>query len=233
MDHLDFGSFGWFSRAFAFVLLPLQASCALVGYDAIVVSLDAGGRPTAPQVEAPAEDAGAPDPTQLDAGAVDLPLPPDVPEAPEAQVPLPGPSIPVADQDAGEDVEPPSDAAVPGNAGPMAPCSGAPALGVCWYLASPAASCESTCAGHGGWNPRAASLIGTTSQGGRLSNCRRVLFALGVMQPPQRAQREDNLGLGCHIWSNGETFWLDDPSPRYSPRSPGVYTARVSCGCMR
>lgn len=210
----------------------LQVSCALVGYDPIVVSRDAGGGPTMPQVDTPAEDAGEPEPLDLDAGVVVPALPPDPAVDPDDVTELPGPSIPFDDQDAGE-LETANDAAVFVDAGPTTSCAGASAMGVCWYLAKPAASCASTCTEHGGANPRAASLIGTTSQGGRLSNCRRVLFALGVMQPPQRALREDGYGLGCHLWSSGETFWLDDPSPRYSASSPGLYSARVSCGCAR
>jgi len=214
------------------VLLSLQASCALVGYDPIVVALDAGGGPTVPQVEAPAEeDAGEPEPLDLDAGVVAPALPPDPAVGPDGTE-LPGPSIPFDDQDAG-DLEPPSDAAVSTDAGPTSSCAGASTLGVCWYLANPGASCASACSEHGGPHPRAPSLIGTSSQGGRLGNCRRVLFALGVMQPPQAAQRDDNYGLGCHLWSSGETFWLDDPSPRFAASSPGLFTARVSCGCMR
>jgi hypothetical protein len=159
------------------------------------------------------------------------------------------PSIPFEDQDAGATLIPrdaavgsltdaaagsPSDAdASSGDAGALAPCSGARALGLCWYLGSQRGSCNSACSAHGGVDVRAASLVGTTSQGGSLNSCAHILPALGVATNPLRAFRTDSYGLGCHVWSTGETYWLDDPSPLYSPSVVAPRNARMACGCAR
>jgi hypothetical protein len=241
----DVGTAG--TEPFEPVVVPSDdASYLQVGAPDADVSRDAGA--LAPF------DSGVPidPPTPLDSGVpIDPPTPLDsgVPIDPVA-VPDAGevaPSIPFEDQDAGatfilRDAGSPSDAgagspsdadASSGDGSALAPCSGARALGLCWYLGSPTRSCDSACAGHGGADVRAASLVGTTSQGGSLDSCAHVLPALGVAKVPLSALRTDSYGLGCHVWSTGETYWLDDPSPLYSPSVVAPLNARMACGCVR
>jgi hypothetical protein len=114
-----------------------------------------------------------------------------------------------------------------------ADCSGAAALGLCWYLGSAGQSCGDVCAAHGSFDDRANGIVGTSSQGGTLQSCGDVMRALGYAAPTEAYVRFD-AGLGCHIWSDGSTYWLDDPSPPFNAtasRIPGA--ARLACACLR
>jgi hypothetical protein len=266
------------AHACAGLLALLQASCTLVGYDALPVPSDIGTGGTKPlepvvlpRVDASHLQVGAPDAgVSSDAGATtpfDSAVPIDPPTPLDAAVPIDpvavpdagevAPPIPFEDQDAGATfilrdaaVGSAGDAAVgsagdaaagslsdagasSGDAGALAPCSGARALGLCWYLGSPLRSCDTACGAHGGADVRAASLVGTTSQGGSLDSCAHILPALGVATAPLRAFRTDSYGIGCHVWSSGETYWLDDPSPLYSASVAAPLNARAACACAR
>jgi hypothetical protein len=134
--------------------------------------------------------------------------------------------------DAGTDaaVDAGTDAAV--DAGAPAPCSGRSVLDVCWYLGAAGASCDDTCTSHGGFDPRAAQHVGTTSQGGSNGDCRQILTALGKSGSVTTATRSDNNGFGCHIWNDGSRYWLDDPSPHFRA-SVSAPVVRIACGCAR
>lgn len=132
----------------------------------------------------------------------------------------------MAIQDAG-------DAAAPTDAGPDAAppaCGGAIALNLCWYLSIRGESCEQTCSARGGHDARATAIVGTTGQGGSLSNCVQVLAALGHTGLVGAGARNDGLGLGCHTW-DADGWWLQtmpsfDPKASYPP-------VRIACGCVR
>jgi hypothetical protein len=110
-------------------------------------------------------------------------------------------------------------------------CEGARVLGLCWYLGEPGSSWRQTCAAHGGVDERAAQHVGTPSQGGSLTECGQVMSALGHAAPLASAFRSD-VGLGCHVWSDGRTYWLDDPSRALGPEAAhGV--ARIASACQR
>ena len=216
------------------VVVPVEdASHLQVGARDAGVSSDAGA-PTPFDSAVPSEPVRGPDAGQPVAGP-DAGQPVAAPDAGEVVAA----SIPFADQDGGatfvvRDAGSPSDAgASSGDAGALTPCGGARALGLCWYLGSPWGSCNSACTSHGGVDVRAASLVGTTSQGGSLDSCAQILPALGVAKAPLRAFRTDSYGLGCHAWSTGDTYWLDDPSPLYSPSVVTPLNARMACGCAR
>jgi hypothetical protein len=45
--------------------------------------------------------------------------------------------------------------------------------------------------------------------------------------------RVDGYGLGCHVWDNGDTYWLDNPSFDPDVQLPGNSSFRIACGCER
>ena len=218
-----------------------------MGYDAHPAPIEAGtAEPELPEAALPIEDASLRQTFELDAalasdgGArspVDAELRVEAGDLLDAAWAVP-PPIPFEEQDAGATFVLPDAGALDAglndvDAGPLAACAGARVAGLCWYLASAATNCNATCAAHGGVDARAASLIGTKSQGGSLASCARILPALGATTLPLRAYRSDAYGLGCHVWSTGATYWLDDPSPVYSASSLVPLSARVSCACVR
>lgn len=222
----------------------LQASCALVGYDAQHAPLEAGtDGPELPEAALPSEDASFRQTHEVDAavardggalGPIDAAVPADAEVLLDAAWTV-APSTPFEEQDAGVVVVLRDAGALDASVDSVdaGACAGARVLGVCWYLASAGQNCNATCAAHGGVDGRAASLVGTTSQGGSLGSCAQILPALGATVVPLRAFRSDPYGLGCHTWSTGVAYWLDDPSPLYSTSSLIPLAARVSCGCAR
>lgn len=142
--------------------------------------------------------------------------------------------------DAGSTTPPPADA---GNdagtdaghdaghdAGTTAPCEGRRLFGLCWYLGASGASCNTECAPHGGYDTRATSYIGTESQGGSYEECEEILDLLGRSSRLGEGRRNDDNGFGCHVWTDGDLWWLSTPQFRPSVSAPGV---RIVCGCTR
>jgi hypothetical protein len=122
---------------------------------------------------------------------------------------------------------PPSDAAT------QLPCGGSRALGLCWYFSDPETSCNDSCSSRGGFDSRAAQYVDTTSQGGSAGACRQILTALGEPGSVVTATRDDGLGLGCHVWTDGTRFWLDDPSPLFTPSPVAPPQVSIACACAR
>ncbi|MDB4989704.1 MAG: hypothetical protein JWN04_4882 [Myxococcaceae bacterium] len=225
-----------------------QAACSLVGYrehgDAKQsVTADAGSlrEPEAGTFDASLGDArvhdaqvvvdgGGLDAETLDASEPDAAAPMDA-SGPvnDASVDQPPTVIP---DDAGSstDAGAAADAGAP-DAG-VTNCAGAPAVGLCWYLGAFGASCDETCTSHGGFDSRAIVHVGTTKQGGSLSDCSQILSALGFTSAAYHAYRTDDYALACHMWRSGVTYWLDDPSAFFRSSSSGPL-ARLACGCKR
>lgn len=110
------------------------------------------------------------------------------------------------------------------------PCAGEALLGSCWYLGAANTSCNQLCSTHGGFDTNANSYVGSSSQGGSLANCQRVLSALGASGTAASGRRPGGPGLGCHIWSDGQPWWLTSPDATPDVAIP---EARIACGCKR
>ena len=139
------------------------------------------------------------------------------------------PRAPEQPADAGAD---PPDAV----AAPRAECAGEALRGVCWYLGADSQSCDDACSAHGGFSQASLAILGTPAQGGSLADCTAVLQALDVLQGSvSEGFREDGLGLGCHVFVDGEgaltdAWWLT--SPALASAAVGVQVRRA-CGCVR
>jgi hypothetical protein len=109
-------------------------------------------------------------------------------------------------------------------------CAGVASSAVCWYLGELGASCETTCAPHGGTSPKAPSHVGIVSQGGSLGECQRLLGLFGMTGTVIEASRSDGQGVGCHMIPGDPDayFWLS--SPEYSDTA-SLSNARIACGC--
>jgi hypothetical protein len=116
------------------------------------------------------------------------------------------------------------------DAGMTASCEGRSLFGLCWYLGASGASCNAECASHGGYDVRATSSVGTESQGGSYEECEDLLDLLGRAGRVGEGKRDDDNGFGCHVWTDGDLWWLNTPQFRPSVSAPGV---RIVCGCMR
>jgi hypothetical protein len=112
-------------------------------------------------------------------------------------------------------------------------CAGAPALGLCWYLAEAGTPCRAHCSRHGGFDARSARFVGTPAQGGDVSYCAAVFAALNVKGPLYPAFRPDGLGLGCHRWSDGELFWVESPDEALFTQDSFAENAELTCACGR
>jgi hypothetical protein len=95
-------------------------------------------------------------------------------------------------------------------------------------------SCDETCdTNYGGFDQRTIYYTGKPSEGaGTLANCQTVLLALGITTAPTATYRRDGKGLGCHVMSSGETYWLDE---RQGPFDAGdsFYNVRRACACVQ
>lgn len=118
----------------------------------------------------------------------------------------------------------------PIDAGNPSSCGGTRQLGLCWYLADADTSCSSECAYKGGFDNRALGYIGTPSQGGSLSECAQVLAALG--RQGSVAEATQQIGLGCHVWNNGDLWWLQSPAFSASTATPKGTGAQIACACQ-
>jgi hypothetical protein len=107
-------------------------------------------------------------------------------------------------------------------------CAGESYGGICWYLGQAGESCKQACAAHGQTDAKAASYVGTSSQGGSLSECRALLTLLGVSGSPANGSRTDGLGLGCHVLLDGTAWWLRSPNFSVNAALDGY---RLVCGC--
>lgn len=103
---------------------------------------------------------------------------------------------------------------------------------MCWYLSNPGLSCSATCREHGGFDARAQALVGTPLQGGSLDNCVLVLAALGASGPVYPATRYDALGLGCHRWSDGTSYWVASPNLAAFTEDNREPYAQLACACL-
>jgi hypothetical protein len=162
--------------------------------------------------------------------------------APDASLPSAQPidaSVLVDASDAGRlpiDAGPAADSGTSADASPPPPsCAGNATLGICWYLGAGSSSCNDACKSHGGFDSRAIGEVGTTKQGGSLAACSQIMKALGQAGSVGTATRSDQSGFGCHLWPGGTLYWLDDPSPLFSPSvaSSSNTPVRIACGCLR
>ncbi len=103
--------------------------------------------------------------------------------------------------------------------------------GGCWYLGGYDQSCLDVCASRGGYSSVTASYLGTPSQGGNLSNCQQVLSALGYSGTVWEGFRSDGLGLGCHRWNDGQSWWLNSPAFDPASKTTGG-SAQIACACI-
>ena len=128
--------------------------------------------------------------------------------------------------DAGADLDAGNDA------GQAPACEGELLYALCWYLAPTETSCNDACASHGGFDARGTSYVGTQSQGGSLAECSQLMSALGRTGSVEEGTRSDDYGMGCHVWTDGTNWWLNDPGPLFRPTvsAPG---ARIVCACVR
>jgi hypothetical protein len=109
-------------------------------------------------------------------------------------------------------------------------CAGVAYGGICWYLGPTGSSCQQVCAKHGQPAPAAASYVGTTVQGGSISECRTLFGLLGMKGELESGTRSDGLGLGCHMVQTSALWWLSSPSFSVSA---GAATIRLVCGCTQ
>ena len=109
-------------------------------------------------------------------------------------------------------------------------CSGVLYAGICWYLGPDGSSCQDACASHGQTSPNAASHVGTTTQGGSLAECGKILGLLGITGTPFTTLRLDGRGLGCYQKTNGNSWWLSTPD--FSATASLGSASRV-CGCTQ
>lgn len=132
-------------------------------------------------------------------------------------------------------IEPPPTLGPPAEPEPEPPCDGVRSGGACWYLGGAGLACAEVCAGHGGFAPEGAGIVGTPAQGGSLEGCTAVLEALEALASPVTPGfRDDGLGLGCHVGANAAAgpaaWWLS--APDLSPAAAGI-TIRIACSCVR
>jgi len=120
---------------------------------------------------------------------------------------------------------------LPLDAGDPTSCGGAPQFNLCWYLAAEDTSCNNECANKGGVDNRAPNYIGTPNQGGSEQQCEQVLTALGRPGTVARGTQQD--GLGCHLWNNGDRWWLQSPAFNPAAATPEGTGARIACACAR
>jgi hypothetical protein len=106
-----------------------------------------------------------------------------------------------------------------------------PLFGLCWYFSPVATSCRTTCTDHGGLDERATAYVGSSAQGGSLESCKAVLGALGASTDVIAGTRPDKLGLGCHQWTTGVTYWLNGLGQGFNPDDSGI-NAKLACGCL-
>ena len=111
-------------------------------------------------------------------------------------------------------------------------CGGVESSAVCWYLGELGASCQATCAPHGGTSPKAPSHVGIASQGGSLDECIKLLGLFSLTGRVYAGSRSDGQGVGCHVIPGAPDpyFWLS--SPAYSDTA-SLPDARIVCGCER
>jgi hypothetical protein len=118
------------------------------------------------------------------------------------------------------------DAASPPPPPPPA-CAGEELFDICWYLGEPGASCEQTCAGHGGLDVAVAAYVGTERQGGSREDCVLILNALGQRYRVRSIESEE--GVGCHLaGEDADPYWVSYPAFQASACLRGV---RIVCGC--
>jgi hypothetical protein len=198
------------------VLAACTAGCGRVGVG--LVPLDS----------APSADAGLAADGGSDAGTPS-----------DASLPAPRPIDAGVSADAGQpasDAGHAADSGTSADASPPPPsCAGNATLGICWYLGAGSSSCNDACKSHGGFDSRAIGEVGTTKQGGSLAACSQIMKALGQAGSVGTATRSDQSGFGCHLWPGGTLYWLDDPSPLFSPSvaSSSNTPVRIACGCVR
>jgi len=113
----------------------------------------------------------------------------------------------------------------------VSPCAGQSVFGLCWYLAAFDTSCNEECSTRGGFDTRARSYIGTSSQGGSLAECTQILTALGRPGTVGEAMRADNFTFGCHVWTDDARWWLST-GPALDP-STAAAEVRMACACTR
>ncbi|HEX6243056.1 MAG TPA: hypothetical protein VFZ61_19215 [Polyangiales bacterium] len=121
----------------------------------------------------------------------------------------------------------------PADAGPDATlpaCGGKRVLDLCWYFGAQGASCEQTCRDKGGFDARAIKRVGSEAQGGSLRACAQVLAALGFPGSVIPGYRDDGAGVGCHVWENGDGWWLIMPD---FSSAASISVATRACACLR
>jgi hypothetical protein len=97
---------------------------------------------------------------------------------------------------------------------------------ICWYLGELGASCDTTCASHGGNAATAQQHVGTAGQGGSAEECGQLFTALGHTEAVSSGT--NSIGYGCHLWQPDALWWLSAPDFSTSASSTD---ARIVCGC--
>jgi hypothetical protein len=109
-------------------------------------------------------------------------------------------------------------------------CAGVRYSGICWYLGAQGSSCQQVCTDHGQPATNAASYIGTTTQGGSISQCKTLLGLLGINSAPVNGTRSDGRGLGCHWFTKTTAWWLS--APNFNAASSEA-NSQLVCGCTQ
>lgn len=117
-----------------------------------------------------------------------------------------------------------------GDASTSIGCSGVVDSDICWRLGNLGASCADTCMSSGGTSPNAAKHVGTSTQGGSLAECRRLLGLLGITNNVITVAIDQ--GLGCHHKPAMPLPYAWASSPAFSDTASSP-DASILCGCLR
>jgi hypothetical protein len=100
----------------------------------------------------------------------------------------------------------------------------------CWYLGAYGESCDIVCSDKGGYNPLTETVVGTPEQGGSSTACQEIIRKMGFEDEVTTGFRKNSdEGVGCHLWDDGEFWWLY--SPEFDP-SVCIDAARIVCACL-
>jgi hypothetical protein len=107
-------------------------------------------------------------------------------------------------------------------------CEGLAMWGVCWYLSEGRQTCTQACETHGGISDQAPEYVGSSAQGGSSEECETLLTALGHEGTPTSGSPISDRGAGCHLWSDGAVYWVEDIDLDPEISHPNAF---LVCGC--
>ena len=102
-------------------------------------------------------------------------------------------------------------------------CGGYSYGGGCWYLGAAGASCDTACAGHGGYNSATLTVAGS---GGNLTNCVNIMAAFGVTGSAGVFDNVAGATRGCYSPVTNMIYRWTDPTDS-SNSGPG----QRACAC--